>query len=324
MRKILYFAFAALLAVAFASCEKKSNKGTGDEPASWVNPNSQDGVMLHTFSVAANRPVRFSQGNLQYRASTGTWRFAPNQWEMRGEENNQRGEDYSGWIDLFCWGATGYNGRLPYVVPTSSKGFEEPQSGLNNTDYDWGHYLPIANGGNQANRWRTLTGEEWTYLFRGRPQAERLFGFATVNGVEGIILLPDVWDNPVEVLSFVPGADKGLNWESAGSGGAFYDRIGNDDHYKDNKYSAADWNAMEKAGAIFLPAAGSYANGSGYGSNKSKFGYNRGYYWSATRNGQDYAYAVDFSSNPTDAFTCFVPAYPYAYVQFAMAVRLVR
>ncbi len=130
--------------------------------------------MLHTFSVAANRPVRFSQGNLQYRASTGTWRFAPNQWEMRGEENNQRGEDYSGWIDLFCWGATGYNGRLPYVVPTSSEGFR--QGDIANTDYDWGHYLPIANGGNQANRWRTLTGEEWTYLFRGRPQAERLFG----------------------------------------------------------------------------------------------------------------------------------------------------
>ena len=278
--------------------------------------------MLHTFSVAANRPVRFSQGNLQYRASTGTWRFAPNQWEMRGEENNQRGEDYSGWIDLFCWGATGYNGRLPYVVPSSSEGFDEPQGGIDNTDYDWGHYLPIANGGNQANRWRTLTGAEWLYLFIGRPQAERLFGFATVNGVEGIILLPDVWDNPVEVLSFVPGADKGLSWEISGWG-AYRDHT-NADHYKDNKYSAADWNAMEKAGAIFLPAAGFYANGSGYGNKGEICEYNRGHYWSTTRQGGSYAYTMDFYSSPTDVFTYCAPATYRGYVQFAMAVRLVR
>ena len=278
--------------------------------------------MLHTFSVAANRPVRFSQGNLQYRASTGTWRFAPNQWEIIGGDNNNRSMDYNGWIDLFCWGATGYNGRLPYVVPTSSKGFEEPQSGLNNTDYDWGHYLPIANGGNQANRWRTLTGEEWTYLFRGRPQAERLFGFATVNEVEGIILLPDVWDNPVEVLSFVPGADKGLNWENASSGGAFYDRTGNDDHYKDNKYSAADWNAMEKAGAIFLPAAGGYSNGTYFNKNINS-DYNRGGYWSATRKNDDQVYVLDFYSNPT-THTFLAPSTNTTYVQFGKAVRLVR
>ena len=39
----------------------------------------QDGAIRAEFSVSDSTKVYFSQGNLQYRASTGTWKFADNQ-----------------------------------------------------------------------------------------------------------------------------------------------------------------------------------------------------------------------------------------------------
>ncbi|MBO7502479.1 MAG: hypothetical protein J6T32_04595 [Paludibacteraceae bacterium] len=320
MRKILYFAFAAVLAVAFASCEKKSNSESGENTAAWINPNSQNGLMLHKFSVADTRTVRFSQGNLQYRASTGTWRFAPNQWEMIGGDNSNRSMDYNGWIDLFSWGATGYNGRLPHVVPSSSGDFQEPQGSIANTDYDWGYYLSIVNGGNQKNLWRTLTDKEWEYLFHGRTNAEQRFGFATVNDVEGLILLPDDWENPTEVLGFTASTDKGLNWES--DFGSYQDRT-KTVHYLDNNYTATQWKAMEKAGAIFLPAAGGYSNDTYFNKNINS-DYNRGGYWSATRKNDNQVYVLDFYSNPTGTHTFLAPSTNTTHVQFGEAVRLVR
>ena len=66
--------------------------------------------------------VIFSQGNLQYQASTGTWRFAENQYDYVGNatlgnvyENGVKcnnaliSDSYTGWIDLFGWGTSGYN-----------------------------------------------------------------------------------------------------------------------------------------------------------------------------------------------------------------------
>lgn len=53
--------------------------------------------------------VYFSQGNLQYQASTNTWRFAEHQWDYVGEGNNNISPNYNGWIDLFGWGTSGYN-----------------------------------------------------------------------------------------------------------------------------------------------------------------------------------------------------------------------
>ena len=68
MKKLLYF-LLAVVAVVLTACE-------GNEP---VNPNSLGGVLSGKFTVAEGKQVQFSQGNLQYRASTDTWRFAVNQ-----------------------------------------------------------------------------------------------------------------------------------------------------------------------------------------------------------------------------------------------------
>lgn len=54
--------------------------------------------------------VRFSQGNLQYQASTKTWRFGSDQLTIISEENNNLASpSYSGWIDEFYFGTSGWD-----------------------------------------------------------------------------------------------------------------------------------------------------------------------------------------------------------------------
>lgn len=67
------------------------------------------GAVDGLFSVSATKKVYFSKGNLQYQASTNTWRFATNQWDRIGSGNSSISSSYSGWIDLFGWGTSGYN-----------------------------------------------------------------------------------------------------------------------------------------------------------------------------------------------------------------------
>ena len=68
-----------------------------------------EGSLVGKFSVSANKQVYFSKGNLQYQASTDTWRFAENQYDYVGEGNENKSATYDGWIDLFGWGTSGYD-----------------------------------------------------------------------------------------------------------------------------------------------------------------------------------------------------------------------
>ncbi len=210
-----------------------------------ANNPSGNGVSNGGFSVAPDKQVHFSQGNLQYQASTNTWRFAEQQYDIIGEANSNISTSYDGWIDLFGWG-TGNN-------PTNTSSHSEDYSSF----IDWG-VNAISNGGNIANQWRTLTADEWYYLGYKRPKAATLFGLGCVNGVNGAILLPDNWKTPNGV-SFSPGAK---NWS--------------------NFYSIAQWQIMELAGAVFLPAAGVRLSVIGVTDVGLK-----GYYWSATYDYED-------------------------------------
>lgn len=135
--------------------------------------NDLKGALWGIFSVSSTKKVYFSQGNLQYQASTSTWRFAPNQYDMIGSDNANISNSYTGWIDLLGWG-TGNN-------PTNSS--------TNNGDYstftDWG-VNAISNGSNTANMWCTLTKDEWVYLLEHHTK-----GWSTVNGVNGYVIRPD-------------------------------------------------------------------------------------------------------------------------------------
>lgn len=193
----------------------------GESDLNFVEP-LPEGALPGLFSVSATQQVRFSQGNLQYQASTQTWRFAENQYDYVGADNANISATYSGWIDLFGWGT----GNNPTLSSTSYSDYI--------TFTDWGDNA-IVNGGNAANSgWRTLSQAEWGYVFYSRPNASSKRGGGNVNGVHGEILLPDSWTLP-DGFNFTPEQN---GWSS-------------------NSYTLAQWAEMEAAGAVFLPAAGS-------------------------------------------------------------------
>ena len=133
------------------------------------------GAVNGLFSVSANKKVYFSKGNLQYQASTNTWRFAENQWDRIGTGNSNISSSNTGWIDLFGWGTSGYNHGAtcyqPWSTSTTCSNYYAYGSSTNHLynstgKADWG-YNAILNGGNQEKQWRTLTGGdngEWEYL----------------------------------------------------------------------------------------------------------------------------------------------------------------
>lgn len=206
------------------------------------------------FAVSVDKQVVFSPGNLQYHPAMNEWRFAENQTDYIGDANRNISADYYGWIDLFGWG-TGAN-------PTTTSENEMDYA----TFIDWG---TNQIGSDAPNTWRTLTNDEWMYIFNERPNAQSLFAFGSVNGVNGIILLPDNWTTPLGV-DFVASTSQGLYWD-----GVLY-RNDNDDNFSHNTYTSEQWSEMEQSGAVFLPASGNR-----YGASAGGFGYH-GNYWSST------------------------------------------
>ncbi len=207
-----------------------------------------EGALPELFSVAEGRQVLFSNGNLQYQASTSTWRFAEHQYDFIGKDNEKISKTYSGWIDLFGWATSGYDHGAVNWQPWS--GNKDTQSNalhyaygkatchLYNVDgrADWG-YNAISNGDNRENQWRTPSKEEWVYLLFVRNTSSGVrFAKACVDGVDGLLLLPDNW----KVVAY--------NLNSVNDGSV---------DYKTNAITLADWQrVVEPAGAVFLPAAG--------------------------------------------------------------------
>ena len=245
------------------------------------------GAIKGFFSVSDNQRISFSQGNLQYQASTGTWKFADNQYDMIGNNNSNISSSNTGWIDLFGWGTSSYNGKNPYMTSTDYSDYGDGSNDIAGTNYDWGVYNKISNGGNQAGLWRTLTKDEWNYVISNRTDARYLCGTATVNGVNGLILLPDNWTLPTGVTF------------TYGEGG-----------WSQNTYSASEWSKMEANGAVFLPAAGNRD-----GTDVYHVG-SYGAYWSSSASGSDIADCLYFYGD-----------YVYTndnYRYYGQSVRLVR
>lgn len=248
------FFFLCALCSSIIACEKES---VGTLPGKF------------TIDASGNKVV-FAQGNLQYQASTGKWRFATNQFDTIGIGNANIAFDYDGWIDLFAWG-TGAN---PTALSSDPADY---------TFTDWGAN-PIVNGGNKANVWRSLTKDEIDYICYTRSNAENLRGQATVNGVYGFIFLPDQW---------------------TGS-----DFVALPKDYSVNVYTLAQWEKMEKNGAVFLPAAG------GRIGQKTITVGTWGLYWISTKYDDSMAHAISFMVEGQD-----IDKYDLSY---GFSVRLVK
>ena len=228
----------ALVAIAGAGTQA----GAQTAPANAINGK---------FSVAADKQVYFSQGNLQYTQSTATWAFAEHQYDMIGTDNvtggtvshdaadgdEVFGEALADKIDLFGW--SGSTAAVQWGVGISG----------NATDYsgdfvDWGSNTI---GTDAPNTWRTLTRDEWEYVLSKRPDASTKRGVARINlssdgtvYANGLILLPDTWTAPA-----------GITFKSGVAGKRSLQA------YADYQtFTLSEWQQLESAGAVFLPAAG--------------------------------------------------------------------
>lgn len=239
------------------------------------------------FSVSGSKKVRFALGNLQWQGSTRLWRFASNQWtyigNAAGNNTSSSRSTQEDWIDLFGYGTSGVNFQ-PWRTSTTNASYYA-SSAIQNTVNDWG-VNPISNGGNQPNKWRTLTQSEWYYLFNTRSNNQRLhYTGATVQNVKGMIILPD--DFPYNTSPY-----NNNNWD--------WKRLSN-----------SQWAQAAALGAVFMPytyyRTGTTLHSSTYG-----------YYWNSSWsdfNSQPQCMYFTSNGETTDAHE---PAY------WGCAVRLVR
>lgn len=255
--------------------------GYGNQVTFTTWPPVPTGAINGLFSISATQRVWFSQGNLQYigSASTPYWKFAEHQWDYLGTTTGQNSDDQNVDRDLFAWGTSGYNHGAICYQPWSTSQTNTDYYVYGNSSYnlydqtgqaDWG-YNAISNGGNSENTWRTLTRDEWYYMFYTRSTSSgRKYAKAQVNGVNGVILLPDNWSTSYY----------GLNSTNSYSAS-----------YNSNIISASQWNTLEQHGAVFMPSAGRR-----FGTDITEIG-SYGYYWAADRYDTNNPHDVWFSDS---------------------------
>ena len=227
-------------------------------------------LTTYSMNTSSNRP------NTRFNGKGGTiWRFAERQWDRIGANNAYISNSYNGWIDLFGWGTSGHphgaNCYQPWSTSTTGSDYQAYGGSYNLFDQtgeaDWGCNA-ISNGGDKPNQWRTLDGSEWLYMFNGRSTPSGIrYAKAKVNGVCGLILLPDNWSTSYYSLS-------NTNTASAA--------------FTSNTISASQWPTLEQHGAVFLPAAGARVENTVVNNNTT------GAYWSSLRSGTLEAYYVVF------------------------------
>ena len=217
-------------------------------------------LLAGEFSVSASKKVKFSKGNLSYASSK--WSFFDNQYDYYNSYSADAW-DHFGWSTS----ATDYGMNTSTDNATYSGDF-----------VDWGATM--------GDGWRTLTNDEWTYLFDTRTSGSIVFGTengryaqATINtdgtGVNGMILFPD----GVTIASTEVTTAGTVNAASTYA----------------TKCTSAQWTALETKGCVFLPAAGQRD-----GSSVNDAGSN-GRYWSGTAYSTSSAYRA-YAFNPGNLY----------------------
>lgn len=260
------------------------------------------------FSVSAGKQVQFSRGNLQYTQSTNTWAFAAQQYEVVGTDNvtggvveetergelTKNGDALGDKIDVFGW--SGSTGAAKWGVSIS-----DDRDDYSGDFVDWGQNI------GDGTTWRTLTNDEWTYLFENRDNANLLMGVARINLNEdgsgfanGLIVLPDNWQCPT-----------GISFKSG-----FADEMHARAYAAHQTFSLAQWKVLEEAGAVFFPTAGGIGKPAYYSSL-----YVVGSYWSSTKGNDIFdANAYGWGINSDTLFTNTI----LNRSMFAYSVRLAK
>ncbi len=229
--------------------------------------------MKHSFSVSENDKVYFAKSNLQYNPVKKTWRFAENAYDTVGMDNELADANYDGWLDLFSWGANGISGVEPYSTVYDNFIYGDGHNSIAGTKWDFSTAVNEQLGDD----WRMFTHDEIHYLLMFRKNAEKLFGYGTIDGIRGLFILPDDWVSP-NGITFTPSVDMGFenqyNW---------YYTIGDNENYTYNNFTKDDWNLIEEAGGVFLPVTGMRSENT-----CDHIGIS-GHYWTSSNYGEEFA-----------------------------------
>ena len=141
-----------------------------------------------------------------------------------------------------------------------------------------------------------------------RHNAEKLCGLATIQGIVGLVILPDNWTTPIGTV-FTPSYEKG-DMNTTSTSGYWSGSSSKLSHWDDNTYGLGTWRKMENEGAVFLPAAGQRIE-----KQAIRMQYD-GYYWLSTKNSEAYSYCVSFTE---EGF-----GWENVLNYFGMSVRLVQ
>lgn len=245
------------------------------------------------YSLSDSTKVNFAVGNLMYKPKTGTWKLADHQYDFVGGQRKEKSEEdlvqnskYGNVFEII-------GGKLTRCENTGGS-----SKNVSNPNYEgWIDLFPFDSAKNvhfvdtvHNFVYRTPTVQEFQYLVGGfeiagdtigRKDYKKLRARGRIilddgTFINGLILLPDMPDScsSVEdcILKIMP---DGVRFKSD------YDNCW---YYTDNIFTTAQWNVLEKQGAVFLPAAGGVNwTGSAY-----DFGirYNRsGFYWTYNTSG---------------------------------------
>lgn len=246
-----------------------------------------EGAINGKFSVSPTLKVYFSKGNLKYTRtstsvawSTGKFSFMDNQYDYIETTadpyctNNYADKTA---IGLFGWATSNLNTPVantyyqPWNTANTTNDNASYGSGITTANVNWA--TAHANydwGKNMGDGWRTLTKDEWVYLFNtrtvngGTGYGKSYAHYQSVNGTLGVVLYPD--------------------------------------DYTGAAYTGSDWSTFENKGCVFLPYAG-VRNGTVVG-NVGNVGSPIGNYWSSTSYDGTRAYNVFFSGsmNPANSY----------------------
>ena len=212
--------------------------------------------MLLPFTVSVNEDgtrntVRFAPGNLRYVVESAKWEFYEHQYDFCNTTTFEGHHEDT--ISLFTWG---YDATKSIAPDGKASDNVSITSGNLSQEQDWG--CTIGDG----NTWRTLTTEEWQYLFNTRTMTngkDRYTLNITYGGKMGLVLYPDDYDNdPIsgsvetmpEGVVFLPAAGTrygsdvisgGRYWSSSADGGdgafsVFFSRFDVSPGYYDDRY----------------------------------------------------------------------------------------
>ena len=143
------------------------------------------GALPGEFTVNADgKRVCFSQGNLVATIdATGAptaWKFSAHQYDCLGEGGaNKTIGATAGDVDLFGWSTDatlnnwGIHTKISYKPDCTA-------------DYIGGNFKDWGTAIDSKGTWRTLSAEEWKYLFNNHSNK-----WASVNGVNGYVIAPD-------------------------------------------------------------------------------------------------------------------------------------